>query len=135
MRKSQPRIQNLNLTPTLGNQLREWAITQHPYLPCTDYLLELTFHQYSLEEVGDSLPIFEVPRLNFLKFISCDGYFFVPAVCSPYPTLISTKFDRITHLSCGELMMNHDSIIPLYMFPSLTHLTLAVLQTSQNTKN
>lgn len=125
MRKSQPKIQNLNLNPILGDQFREWTIAQHPYLPSTRYLLELEFYEFQVQEVGELLPILEVPRLKFLKFVSCEGNFFVPADgCSPYPTLISTKLDRITHLSCNELMMNHNSIMPLYMFPSLTHLAL-----------
>lgn len=122
MRKSQPRIQNLNLNPILGNQLQEWALAQHPYQPSTRYLLECTFYQFPFEEVGGMLPILEIPRLKFLKFVSCEGNF--SDACSPYPTLISTKLDRITHLSCHELMMKHDSIIPLNMFPSLTHLAL-----------
>lgn len=36
----------------------------------------------------------------------------------------STKLDRITHLSCNDVMMKRNSIIPLYMFSSLTHLAL-----------
>lgn len=44
--------------------------------------------------------------------------------CSLYPTLISTKHDRIKYLSFDELMTNHNFIMPLYIFPSLTHLAL-----------
>lgn len=125
MRNKQPRIQNLSLNPTIGNQLWEWAIAQHPYLSSTRHILELEFYKLPFQKVDDLLPNLEVPRLKFLKFVSCDGNLFVPAdVCSPYPMLFSTKLDRITHLSCNDMMMNHNSIIPLYMFPSLTHLAL-----------
>lgn len=125
MRKNQPRIQNLSLNPTIGSQLWEWAIAQHPYLSSTRHLLELEFYQLPFRKVDDLLPNLEVPRLKFLKFVSCDGNLFVPAdVCSPYPMLFSIKLDWITHLSCNDMMMNYNSIIPLYMFPSLTHLAL-----------
>lgn len=125
MRKNQPRIQNLSLNPTIGNQLWQWTIAQHPYLSSTRHLLELEFYKLPFRKVDGLLPNLEVPRLKFLKFVSCDGNLFVPADgCSPYPMLFSTKLDRITHLSCNDMMMNYNSIIPLYMFPSLTHLAL-----------
>lgn len=126
MRKNQAKIQNLSLNPTVGFLLWEWAIAQHPYLSSiTRHLLELEFYQLSFRKVDDLLPNLEVHRLKFLKFVECDGNLFVPAdVNSPYPMLHSIKLDRITHLSFHDMMMNYNSIIPLYMFPSLTHLAL-----------
>lgn len=106
--------------------LIEWVITENPFLASIKHLLELEFYKL-LSKL--SMTFFRISKfLNSnlsISFPSTVIYLSRRADgCSPYLMLFPTKLDQITHLSCKDMMMEHDSIIPLYMFPSLAHLAM-----------
>lgn len=117
----QRRIKNLGLNPANGSLLIEWAITGHKYLAQLMYLLELVeLCNISWSTMDELVCSIELPRVKFLKLVSCDDDLFGHSYLGFY----GLDLDLITHLSVNNMMMSPKSIIQLDEFPSLTHLAL-----------
>lgn len=120
IRSHQRRIQNMGFDAVNGSLLMEWAIAGHRYFVQTTNLLELEFYGISGSKMDELVFIIEVPRVKFVKFVSCHEDLFGHP-CLEFDCLDP---DQITHLSVNNTMMSSECIIPLDRFPFLTHLAL-----------
>lgn len=116
----QHRLQNFGLNSAKGSLLIEWAITGHKYLTQPMYLLELELCNISWSTMNELVSTTELPRVKFVKFVSCDDNLFD----HPYLQFNCLNLAQITHFSVECTVMSSDFIIAFDMFPSLTHLAL-----------